>query len=278
MFAASSTFFAMNLAYVVAVAVVSREASGDATLYAYAFFTASLLVGVTATSVAMVRSPRLLADEGPADALATQSLGTYRVTLLLVLPALALIAAVGPRVFDVALGGSFSVHDGERLTGAILVLGIWVLAYSAALFAVLELLGRGRLGVLAVIAGAQLVAVVPLTMAGRVLLGLAGVALGQALALLGAAVVQLRFAFAGASVPWVARMISDTARGVALFALAAAPGVAIDRAADGSAGLVVLAGLLTFVLGAVAARVAWPDEARALLALAGWRRPLLRRR
>ena len=64
---ASATFIGTNLAYVVCVAVAARVGRGEATLFAYAYVLASMLVGVTANVTAMVRSPALLASSNRSE-------------------------------------------------------------------------------------------------------------------------------------------------------------------------------------------------------------------
>jgi len=52
--AGSVIFLAANVGYVICVAVASRDGAGEATLYAYAYLAAAMLVGVTTASFAMV--------------------------------------------------------------------------------------------------------------------------------------------------------------------------------------------------------------------------------
>ena len=185
---ASASFLAANLGFVICVAVASRDGAGEATIYAYAYFTAALLVATTAVSSAMVRTPKLIAGAQGAEATITEATTTYRFTLVLVGPALGLIAVAGAPIADFLLGGAFDDASAERLVVTLLCLSGWVLGSAAAVFAIVDLLARGRQAALAAVAVGQLVLLVPLAIAGRALAGVEGVAVGQSVVLLAATV------------------------------------------------------------------------------------------
>ncbi|HEX8856955.1 MAG TPA: hypothetical protein VF752_15275 [Thermoleophilaceae bacterium] len=262
---ASATFVALNLGYVICVAVASRAGSGEATLYAYAYFSAAILVAMTATSAAMVRSPRLLSSEARSEQVMAQSaMATYRVTVVVVTPVLAVAALVGQPVLEFVLGGAFGHDDTVRLVETLLLLSGWVLGTAAGTFAVVELLARARLRELALIGVAQVLLLVPLAIAGREAWGIRGIALAQSLVVLAATAAQLHLAFAADARRVVRHMAADTGRAVGAMAVAFAPSVALVLALGYDAAVVVPAAALAVALAVVATRVAWPDEWRLL--------------
>ena len=141
---ASASFLAANLGFVICVAVASRDGAGEATIYAYAYFTAALLVATTAVSSAMVRTPKLLAGAERADATIVEATTTYRFTLVLVGPALGLIAVAGAPIADFLLGDAFDGASADRLVVTLLCLTGWVLGSAAGIFAIVDLLARGK--------------------------------------------------------------------------------------------------------------------------------------
>jgi peptidoglycan biosynthesis protein MviN/MurJ (putative lipid II flippase) len=262
---ASATYVAVNLGYVICVAVASRAGSGEATLYAYAYFSAAILVAVTATSAAMVRSPRLLSEQARSpDVMADSTKATFRVTVVIVTPLFAVAALVGRPVIGFVLGSAFGHDDTVRLVVALLCLAGWVLASAASVFAVMEMLAQRRLGQLAAVAVAQVLVLIPLAIAGREAWGIRGIALAQSLALIGAAAAQLWLAFGPRWRGTAAHMLRDTGRAVGVMAAAFAPGAVLVVALGYEAPVVVPAALLSIALAAVATRVAWPSEWRLL--------------
>ncbi|MFL5825946.1 MAG: hypothetical protein ACJ76V_05430 [Thermoleophilaceae bacterium] len=262
---ASMTYVALNVGYVICVAVASRAGSGEATLYAYAYFSAAILVAMTATSAAMVRSPRLLSEEARSPrVMAQSSLATYRVTVVVVMPVLALAALVGQPVLAFVLGGAFGHDDTVRLVVTLLLLSGWVLGTAAGTFAVVELLARGQLRALALIAVAQVLLLAPLAIAGREAWGIRGIAVAQSVSILAATAAQLFLAF-GRDAPRVGRhMAADTARALGAMAVAFAPSVALVLALGYEPAVVAPAAVLAAGSALVATRVAWPDEWRLL--------------
>jgi hypothetical protein len=265
---ASASFLAANLGYVVCVAVASRDGAGQATVYAYAYFTAALLVATTAVSSAMVRTPKLLAGgrsggEGPL----VDAVSTYRFTIALVTPALGLVAVAGKQVIEFGLGDAFNAASASRLVVTLLCLSGWVLGSAAGVFAIVDLLGRGRTKALALVATAQLVALFGLAIAGREAGGIPGIAVAQSLAMLAATGVQLHLAFGPRAAEAVRRMLAATARGVVAMGLAFAPGISIAVAGDHSTGATALALAVSAPLAFGASFLAWPAETRTILSL-----------
>ena len=264
---ASASFLAANLGFVICVAVASRDGAGEATIYAYAYFTAALLVATTAVSSAMVRSPKLLAVTERADATVVEATTTYRFTLVLVAPALGLIAVAGAPIADFLLGDAFDGSSANRLVVTLLCLSGWVFGSAAGVFAIVDLLGRGRQRELALVAVAQLLLLVPLAIGGRAAAGVAGVAAAQSLVMLGATYAQLTLAFGERARQVVGAMLATTFRAFMWMAIAFAPGLAIALATDHSTGGTAWAVVISLPLALAATRIAWPDETRTILSL-----------
>ena len=263
---ASASFLAANLGFVICVAVASRDGAGEATIYAYAYFTAALLVATTAVSSAMVRTPKLLAGAERADATIVEATTTYRFTLVLVGPALGLIAVAGAPIADFLLGDAFDGASADRLVVTLLCLTGWVLGSAAGIFAIVDLLARNKQRELALVAAGQLVLLVPLAIAGRAAAGVAGVAVAQSIVMVGATLCQLWLAFGDRARGALGSMLATTLRAAAVMALAFAPGIAIALVGD-STGATVAAVAISLPLAFVATRLAWPAELRTVLSL-----------
>ena len=268
---ASASFAAANVGYVICVAVASEAGPGEATLYAYAFFSAALLVSTTAVSAAMVRAPQILSGTQAEDEAARSTVSTYRFTVLLIAPVIALVLLIGRPLLGFLLGADFQGEDAQRLVITLLCLIGWVLGWSASLYAVVQLLASGRAGVLAAIAVAQMVLLVGLAIAGRELAGIEGIALGQSVALLLSTFAQLRLAFPQVWRGVLLELVRVTSRGVLLVAVAAGPGLLLYEAAGRGTATSLAAVLLCCALAVLVARAAWPRELRTILVMAGSR-------
>ena len=265
--AASTSFVATNLGYVICLAVASREGTGQATLYAYAYFSAALLVATTAVSAAMVRAPKLLSAEGPGRFSTENSVSTYRFTLVLVIPALAFAALAGEPVIDFVLGESFDGDDARRLIVALLCLSGWILGSAAGVLAVVELLRRERVMALAVIAGVQIALLGLLAIVGREIAGIAGVAVAQSAAMLAATAAQLRLAFGADWLQATGPMLKSTAASVLLIGAAFAPSLIAVVALDRSVGVLLPASCVAVVLTLAASLWYWREETAVLASL-----------
>jgi hypothetical protein len=264
---ASTSFVATNLGYVICLAVASREGTGQATLYAYAYFSAALLVATTAVSAAMVRAPALLSEEGPGRFSAANSVSTYRFTLVLVIPALAIAALAGKPVIDFVLGGSFDSADAQHLIVALLCLSGWILGSAAGVLAIVELLRREQILQLAVIAGVQIALLPLLAIAGREIGGIAGVAVAQSTAMVAATAAQLRLAFGAGWLEAVKPMLRATATGVLGAAAAFAPSFVLTAVVGRSAAALLFAVAMATLLTLVVSRWQWREESAVLASL-----------
>lgn len=263
----SATFVGANLSYVVCVAFATRQGNGQATLFAYAFVIAAVLVGLTANVSAMVRSPAVVASADSAAAAAEVGVRSFRFTLVLIGPVVAMALLVGQPLIRVALGSGFSAGDADTILVTLACSLGWVLGSAAGIFAVVELLARRELRRLALLAAAQVLATAGLAAAGGALAGIAGIAFGMSLAQLGAAAVQLRWAFGAAWSDAALRMARATGRELTAVAAAFAAPAALLLLLGSGAATAVAAALLAGVLVAIASRLAWPDETRTLLRL-----------
>jgi peptidoglycan biosynthesis protein MviN/MurJ (putative lipid II flippase) len=264
---ASTSFVATNLGYVICLAVASREGTGNATLYAYAYFSAALLVATTAVSAAMVRAPALLAKEGPGRLTTANSVSTYRFTLVLVIPALAMAALVGKPVVDFVLGASFDSADAQRLVVTLLCLSGWILGSAAGVLAIVELLRREQIRRLAVIAGVQIALLPLLAIAGREIAGIAGVAVAQSTAMLAATAAQLRLAYGAKWLEAIRPMLRATATSVLGVAAAFAPSFVLTAVVGRSATALLFAVAIAALLTLVMSRWLWREESAVLASL-----------
>lgn len=262
--AASTPFIGSTLAYVICVAVASREGAGDATLFAYAFVTMSILLGLTANVSAQVRSPSVIASRNRTAGAADASVWTVRFTLLLCLPVLVLAWLVGAPVIGFVLGSDFSNSDVTAILVTIACLTGWLLASATAIFAIVELLAAGALRALAAVAGVQVLATAALAVLGAQIAGIAGIGAALALTQLAASGVQLHLAF-GPGLPALLGDLGESAmRALVVAVVMAVPAAALLLVAPGTAGTIA-AGLLAAGLAAAATVRAWPEESRSLL-------------
>jgi len=271
---ASATFIGTSLAYVICVAVAARLGKGEATLFAYAYALAAILVGVTANVTAMVRSPALVASRDRARDTATAGLWSFRFTLVLAGPVLAMAMLVGRPVVSVALGSGFSHKDVSTILVTLLCLVGWILASAGGIFAVVELLARGELRALASLAAGLVTVLAGLAIAGGAIAGIEGVAAALSVAMIGATLLQLRWAFGAEWRGDAVAMVRATAREVIVLAIAFAPSAAALLTLGETAATSVAAALTAAVLVPAVYRVAWPREYQAMLALMRRSRPV----
>jgi hypothetical protein len=190
---------------------------------------------------------------------------TYRYSVMLIAPVIALSLLVGKPVLGFLLGSDFRGHDAERLVITLVCLIGWVLGNAAGLYAVVELLSSGRARALAAVATAQSALLVGLAVTGRELGGIEGVAVGQSLSMLAGTATQLRLAFAGAWLSTLRAIGGATATGIAVAAAATAPGLILLGVAGDSAATRIAAAASGLALALVVTRLAWRGESTALM-------------
>ena len=256
---ASATFFAANFSYVICVAVAAHHGTGEATAFAYAFMLAIVLVGVTANVNAMVRSPSLVAGEDRSARTAETTVLSFRYTLVLIGPVLAMTLLVGEPVIEWALGADFGAEGAHRIVVTLACLIVWILSSAGAVFAVVELLARGELTRLAVLGAVQVAVTFGAALAGAEIAGTPGIAAALSLTAAATALIQLRWAFGALFVSTITRMGQGVGRELVVLAIAFAPAALLPSD--------VAAGVLAAALAIVATYVAWPRERRVLLGL-----------
>ncbi|RKQ92882.1 hypothetical protein C8N24_2738 [Solirubrobacter pauli] len=267
---AGVTFFGTTVGYVICISVSARLGAGQATVFAYGYMLAAVLVGVTANVSAMVRSPALVASADRAREIAGAALWSFRFALVLIGPVLGFAVLLGPPVIGAVLGADFGASDVDQMITTLLALIPWVLGSAAGVFAVVELLARGELRRLALLTAAQMLLLVPLTLGARTIgAGLEGIAGGFSIVMAGGALVQLHWAFPRAWSMTVAAMGRALGREVAVVAAAFVPSAVLLRALGDAAAVTAGASLLAAVLAVGASYVAWPREVGALLAIVG---------
>jgi hypothetical protein len=264
---ASASFAAANIGYVICIAVAAREGTGEATLYAYAYFSAALLVATTAVSAAMVRAPQILAGAEAAGESARSTVSTYRFTVILIAPVIALALLLGRPLLGFLLGADFEGADAQRLVITLVCLTGWVLGSAAGLYAVVQLLAHGRAAALAAIAAVQTVLLVGLAIAGSDIAGIEGIAAGQSLSLMLGTAAQLRLAFPREWKRLLVDLGEATARGAVVIAVAAGPGLLLYEAAERGLAPTVAATAAGCVLAVLATVLVWPRELRAMVSM-----------
>ena len=173
--------FAIQGLYIVSYRFASGLGSGKPTTLSYAYLIASLLVAVTATSVALVSSVPLTRGSLTPERSARHIVSASWLSLVVVAGAAGVLALAGAPVAKLALGSSYGGTTGTELGRLVAYLASWMIvsvAFSVA-FPLLFVLGRARM--LPLLAVAALAVQVPIAWAGSSIAGLAGIAVGLAI-------------------------------------------------------------------------------------------------
>jgi hypothetical protein len=173
--------FAIQGLYIVSYRFASGLGSGKPTTLSYAYLISSLLVAVTATSVALVSSVPLSRGNLTPERSARHIVSASWLSLVVVAGAAGVLALAGAPVAKLALGSSYGGTTGTELGRLVAYLAFWMtvsVAFSVA-FPLLFVLGRARM--LPLLAVAALAMQVPIAWAGRSIAGLAGIAVGLAI-------------------------------------------------------------------------------------------------
>ena len=235
--------FALQGLYLVAYRFASGLGAGRPTTFSYAYLIASLLVAVTATSVALVSSVPLARELlTPARAVRHVVSATW-VSLALVAGAAGVFALAGERVARIALGSHYGGGTGTELGRLVAYLAPWM-AVSVALsvaFPLIFVRGGGRW--LPLLAIAALGVHVLVEWAGRSLLGLAGIAAGMAVTT--AAVLLVLLGGLGAVVAGLRGLLSAAAvLGLAALCCFGAPRLLLGPLPAAAVGLALYVGAL----------------------------------
>jgi peptidoglycan biosynthesis protein MviN/MurJ (putative lipid II flippase) len=268
---ASGSFTATNLGFVLCLAIASRDGTGQATIYAYAYFAATLLVSMTAVSAAVVRTTKALSPSTNQALSWANSLSTYRFAIVIVLPALALASLFGKPIIELLLGDAFADADATRLVVTLLSLSGWILGSAASVLAIMQLLGNRRYSLVAILSFGQLGILFPLALLGRALAGVAGIGAAQSMTTLVGTVPLVYFAFQSDWVQLGKGLGASTLKGAACLLLTVAPGFIALATLGRSPGAMTLAATCALVLAAGLTALAWPEETRVLLGAASRR-------
>jgi hypothetical protein len=172
--------FALQGLYVIGLRFASGLGAGKPTTFSYAYLIASLLVAVTATSLALVSSVPLARAELTPDLAARHVVAASWLSLALVGAAAGLFALAGAHVARWALGSAYGGGTGAELGRLVVYLAPWMVASVAVSVSFPLLFVRGRARWLPLLAVAALGAHVLVEWAGRSAFGLAGIAAGMA--------------------------------------------------------------------------------------------------
>ena len=172
--------FALQGLYVIGLRFASGLGAGRPTTFSYAYLIASLLVAVTATSLALVSSVPLARGELTPERAARHVVAASWLSLALVGAAAGLFALAGERVARWALGSAYGGGTGAQLGRLVVYLSPWMVVSVAVSVAFPLLFVRGRARWLPLLAVAALGAHVLVEWAGRAAFGLAGIAAGMA--------------------------------------------------------------------------------------------------
>jgi hypothetical protein len=205
--------FALQGLYVIGYRFASGLGVGKPTTFSYAYLIASLLVAVTATSVALVSSVPLARGGLTPERAAQHVVAASWLSLAVVAAAAGVFALAGERVARWALGSHYGSGTGAELGRLVVYLAPWMVVSVALSVAFPLLFVRGRARWLPLLAVAALGLHVPIEWAGRSLLDLPGIVAGMAVTTAGVLVALL----------WALGAVPATLRG--LLAAAAVCGI-----------------------------------------------------
>jgi peptidoglycan biosynthesis protein MviN/MurJ (putative lipid II flippase) len=131
-FSGATLYAASQATFVVSLALAARMSSGSATVYTYAFFAASFVVGASAGSAGIVLAAPLAQtwDRSPAS-LAPHLATMVRLGATLILPVLGIAALAGDDLAGILFGSKFTTGDTNALAGSFVALGGFMLAMLA---------------------------------------------------------------------------------------------------------------------------------------------------
>ncbi len=172
---------ALQLLYLVSLPFASREGTGAATSFVFAYVGASALVTVTGSSLGLVTSVPLSRSTIDGTSTARHILAASWISLALVGAACGVFALAGGDVIGSILGGAYGGEVGAELGRLIVLLAPWILASVAISLAFPLAFVTGRTRALPWIGLGALVLQVPLAWLGAELLDLDGLAISLAI-------------------------------------------------------------------------------------------------
>jgi len=227
--------FALQGLYIVGYRFASGLGTGRPTTFSYAYLIASLLVAVTATSIALVSSVPLSRGELTPERASGHVVASSWVSIAIVAAAAGVFALAGQPVAKAALGSSYGGGTGAELGRLVAYLAPWMVVSIALSVTFPLLFVRGRARWLPALAVAALLVHVPIEWAGSSAWGLGGIAAGLALTTAGVLAVLLHWlgALRSASLGVAVAGLSCGIPALAGFGLASLVPEAIDAAALG---------------------------------------------
>jgi hypothetical protein len=183
--------FALQGLYIIGYRFASGLGTGKPTTFSYAYLIASLLVAVTATSIALVSSVPLSRGELTPARASGHVVASSWVSISLVAAAAGVFALAGQPVAKAALGSSYGGGTGAELGRLVAYLAPWMVVSIALSVTFPLLFVRGRARWLPLLALGALAAHVPIEWAGSSAWGLGGIVAGLALTTAGVLAVLL---------------------------------------------------------------------------------------
>jgi hypothetical protein len=229
---------AVQLLYLMALRFAGATGKGNVTSLSYAYLLAATFVTATAFSLSLISAAPLTRRGLDADAAAEHVIHSGWVSLALVGAGAGIVALIGGPVVGAVLGHAFSGAVGDQLGRLVVYLSPWMVGFAAFSITYPLLFVTHRTRLLVPIAIAGLLADIPISIAGRAIGGLDGVALA-----LGISTLLLVFALMYALAP---RMLYLSVIGLGRLALIVGAATAL---AFGGASL-VLGAVPAAVLGA----------------------------
>jgi hypothetical protein len=173
--------FALQGLYVIGYRFASGLGTGKPTTFSYAYLIASLLVAVTATSIALVSSVPLSRGELTSERASGHVVASSWVSIAIVAAAAGVFALAGQPVAKAALGSSYGGGTGAELGRLVAYLAPWAVVSIALSVTFPLLFVRGRARWLPLLALGALAAHVPVEWAASSAWGVGGIAAGMAL-------------------------------------------------------------------------------------------------
>jgi peptidoglycan biosynthesis protein MviN/MurJ (putative lipid II flippase) len=162
----AALYAASQAIFVVSLALAARIGSGAATVYTYAFFAASFIVGSSSGSVGIVLAAPLAQTWDRSPASLTPHLRTVvRLGATITLPVLGVAAIAGDDLAAAVFGSKLTSGDTHALTGSFVALAGFMLAMLAATVPLLAAFALARYPAVAAVAVGAVLAHVGLSVA-----------------------------------------------------------------------------------------------------------------
>jgi hypothetical protein len=235
--------FALQGLYLIGYRFASGLGTGKPTTLSYAYLIASLLVAVTATSVALISSAPLARSELTPERSARHIVSAAWLSFAVVAGATGFFALAGERFARIALGSSYGGDTGAELGRLVAYFAPWAVASIALSVAFPLLFVRGRAPWLPLLALAALGVHVLVEWGMRAWLGLTGVAVGMALSTF--AILMVLLVALGALRPTVRGLLGAVAGcGLPAVVVFVAPRLLFGAVPSAVIGLMLYAGVL----------------------------------